>query len=541
MNMEEKCLDDFNGDLLLRACDLENDGQNWSFLGEHNSSNATNGTNITHIQSGRENCLASDWSNEPESTIKVTLESCSPGATQEWKVVPTELPVKELKPANVVFGFLITLAIIAFVVLFFGWVVPRCKGDRKTKKKQNSSTLDESARSLPLTGEPEEPPLAPPSELPQHIEFDGLQLHPKPRQVLFADPRPNAYHEIGVCVFSDGQTQGTYDLLESMCGCEFLGNSFDAVLDLEVNGTTMRFTNAEAAFQALRFSANANHFETLSGDQALQLARNFLGRGFEDPEHGGYGTSWKAMLAVLKAKFKVNTPLGNALEKTGDDFLLCHSSDHDPNATWSDGANGQGTNWLGMQLMLIRSNRTGWKRWTTFIQSQVDTLTGRPLYNCRDNHFQDAVNRASEALRAALGYHQGALPSMAQQPATFVAASADAVSGPAGQQSEVLTDNGQTTQPLTAYGQFQELQGACQACGGTGIDFMGQPCACNEADFLQQDLLQHRQEQYPDWEDDASFNGATHNGATPGQDYLQPLGGQPRSSGNPLYPDNLGY
>jgi len=527
MSTEEKCLDDSDGYLLLRTCQVENDGQKWSLLGEHSSSNATNGTNITHIQSGRENCLVSDWSNKPESTIRVTLESCSPGATtQEWKVASTELPVKELAPANVLRGFLVTVAIIAFIALFFGCVVPCCKrGDRKTKTKQNNSELDETARSLHLTLER---PLAPPSELPRHMELGGLQLHPKPRQLLFADPRPNAYHEIGICVFSDRRTQGTYDVLESMCGCEFLGNSFGAVLDLEVNGRAMKFTNAEAAFQALRFSANANHFENLSGEEALQRARDFSGRGFEDPEHGGYGTSWKAMFAVLKAKFKVNTPLGNALDQTGDDFLLCHSSDHDSTATWSDGAMGQGTNWLGMQLMLIRSNRTGWKRWTTFIQSQIDALTGRPLYNCRDNHFQDAVKRASEALKAVRKYHQDALLSVAQQPATIAVASADAASGSAGQQQQEMMlgveglPAGQQRDVFTGYDQFQELQAGCQACGGTGIDFMGHPCACSDVDCLQQADLQHGQEQYPDWEDDAAFNGA-HNGATAGQDWRAAL------------------
>jgi len=392
--------------------------------------------------------------------------------------------------------------------------------------------------------------MAVPSEmLPQHMELDYPELHPKPRQVLFMDPRPNSYHDMGICGFSERQTKGPYDVLESMCGCGFLGNSFGAVLDVEVNGRPMRFTNAEAAFQALRFSNHAQHFENLSGDEAFQRGRDFSGRGSEDPEHGGYGTSWKAMQAVLKAKFKVNTPLGIALEQTGDDFLLCHSSDYDPDATWSNGGNGQGMNWLGMQLMLIRSNRTGWKRWATFIQTQVDTLTGRPLYNNRNNHFQDAVKGASEALNAVLGHHQDALPSIAQQPAAIAAFSSVEVMGgeqqrdiirtvsgeTAGQQRDILAEipAEQLRDVLTGYDQFQQLdamgqevwnlpaEAGCVACSGTGIDFMGHPCACSEADFLQQqaDLLQHNQEQYPDLGEDAALNGATLNGATLGQDY----------------------
>jgi len=545
MSMDEKCLDDSNGDLLLRPCHVENSGQKWSFLAEHNSSNATNGTNITYIQSSRGNCLASDWSNGSESTIKVSMEVCSPGATQEWKVVPAEMPVKELTLASVLFGFLVAFGTVAFVALCWGCIVPHCKVARgKTKTKQYSSVLDESVRSPPLTQEPPMTPMTPPSETPsQHTELDCLQFHPKPRQVLFADPRPNARHQIGVCGFSDRQTQGPCDALESMSGCGFLSNSFGADLDLEVNGIQMKFTNAEAAFQALLFSTNAKRFENLSGEEALQLARDLSGRGFEDPDHGGYGTSWKAMQAVIKAKFKVNTPLDIALQKTGDDFLLCHSFDHDPNATWSNGANGQGTNWLGMQLMLIRSNRTGWKRWTTFIQSQVDTLTGRPLYNCRDNHFQDAVKRASEALQAVLGHHQDAFPRVTQQPAAIAAASAAAVLGTAGQQSDMMLGvagmpAGHQADVLTAYDQLQP-QAGCAACGGTGIDFTGHPCACTEVDFNQQADFLYRQGQYPDWGDDAVY-GATLNGASPGQDYHQQFGGQPRSTGNPMYSDVFG-
>jgi len=359
-----------------------------------------------------------------------------------------------------------------------------------------------------------------------------------------ADPRPNAKHQIGICGFADTQTQGPYDVLESMCGCGFLGNSFIADLDLEVNGMPMRFTNAEAAFQALMFSTDAKRFEKLSGEESLQLSKDLSDRGFGDPEHGGYGTIWKAMHAVLKAKFKVNTPLAIALEKTGDDFPLCHSFDHDPNAKWSNGANGQGTNWLGMQLMLIRSTRTGWKRWATFIQSQIDVVTGRPLYNCRDNHFQAAVQTASEALKAAW---------IAQQPA-ITAPSAAAVLAPAGQQHAMMVDAAGI--PLEQqrgvlqegyYDEYRDPLTGCQACGGTGTDFMGHPCACSNVDFQHPDDLQYRHELHPpDWEDN-SFNGAMLHGttpgqygatpgpygATPGQYYSEPFVGQPHSSGSP--------
>jgi predicted NAD-dependent protein-ADP-ribosyltransferase YbiA (DUF1768 family) len=412
----------------------------------------------------------------------------------------------EQPPANAGFGFLMAVGLIVTVALVFGVLVPFSKRDhgKRDYRKHNNIVLDDSAPSLPSTST---------------REFDDLQLYPKPRQLLFADPRPNAYyahHEIGICAFYDRHTQGPYDDLEGICGCGFLCNSFGSALDLEVDGKPMTFTNAEAAFQALRFSKYARQFENLSGEEALQLAKDFAGQGFQDPEHGGYGTSWQAMHAVLKAKFNVNTPLGLALEKTGDDFLLCHSSDHDPFSVWSNGANGQGTNWLGMQLMLIRSNRTGWKRWTTFIQSQVDTFTGQPVYDCKDNPFQDAVKRASETLKTGLTHRQDALPSISQQPATIAATSVVAESGRAGQERELMllarTPEGQEQDALTGYDQFQELQASspealilpaqadsvCLACGGEGIDFMGHPCdACPGAEVLQQeaDLLELQQKQ----------------------------------------------
>lgn len=521
-----KCLEDGESDgerhLLLRACQVDKDGQKW-FWEDSNNSNGTNGTNITHVHSGDKNCLASDWSNESGHKIKVALEPCSEGATQQWDVVPTELPIKEIPPANILFGFLMTLGIVFCVVLVFGLLVPCTK-----VKKKGKPTTDESARTVDLSQD--SPPMAAPAELPpQNL---GFEYQPKPRQVLFADPRPNAYHEIGICGFSDRLPQGTYDVLDDLCGCAFLSNSFPADLELDVNGQAMRFTNAEAAFQALRLSRHAYNFQDVSGDEALQIALQ-MDRGYEDPEHGGYGTSWKAMQAVLKAKFKVNTPLGIALEKTDDDFLLCHSSGYDPNAmVWSNGANGEGTNWLGMQLMLIRSNRTGWKRWTAFIQSQVDTLTGRPLYNCRDNHFQVAVKRATEAVKAQINEVQAGIrdrdhpdtyqfQSMSQQPATFAGALAADGSGPAGQQREMMLGIGGV-----AAGQQRDVL--------TGYD-------PHPYDDYQVDFLQQQADQYPpDWGDDALLNGATLNGAAPGQDYRQPVSGQPGGSSGARYAD-LGY
>merc|ERR1719464_2551764 len=95
------------------------------------------------------------------------------------------------------------------------------------------------------------------------------------------------------------------------------------------------------------------------------------------------------MNAVLTAKVKKGSDLAKALEATGDSFLLFHVAakgslpdvsgppcPFPESDTWSDDADGAGQNWLGMQLMLLRDRRTGWKRWTPFIEQSIDTKTG---------------------------------------------------------------------------------------------------------------------------------------------------------------------
>jgi hypothetical protein len=67
------------------------------------------------------------------------------------------------------------------------------------------------------------------------------------------------------------------------------------------------------------------------------------------------------------------------LVSTGDAFLLEHNSVHGRDATWSDNAVGDGENWLGMALMVVRDRllrgtdgagargaQTGpWSQWLT--------------------------------------------------------------------------------------------------------------------------------------------------------------------------------
>merc|ERR1711974_125985 len=122
--------------------------------------------------------------------------------------------------------------------------------------------------------------------------------------------------------------------------------------------------------------------------------------GRKDWDYAGYENKWKGMMAVLQAKFKSGSMLEKALEKTRDAFLLNHSGRHGGDPVWSDNYDGEGTNWLGLQLMLLRDRRTGWKKWTKFIERSVDTQTGERIQpeDMNPTTWQDAVRSARAAV-----------------------------------------------------------------------------------------------------------------------------------------------
>jgi hypothetical protein len=146
----------------------------------------------------------------------------------------------------------------------------------------------------------------------------------------------------------------------------------------------------------------ADEFAKLSGEEALR--KKHQGHGQEDWDYAGHENKWKGMMAVLHAKFKSGTRLEKALEKTGDAFLLNHSGRHGEDPVWSDNNDGEGTNWLGLQLMLLRDRRTGWKKWTKFIESSIDLQTGERILpeDIESNAWQDAVRSASASVAEAM-------------------------------------------------------------------------------------------------------------------------------------------
>eukprot|EP00419_Tripos_fusus_P054883 CAMPEP_0172807914 /NCGR_PEP_ID=MMETSP1075-20121228/7331_1 /TAXON_ID=2916 /ORGANISM="Ceratium fusus, Strain PA161109" /LENGTH=771 /DNA_ID=CAMNT_0013646971 /DNA_START=70 /DNA_END=2386 /DNA_ORIENTATION=+ len=231
---------------------------------------------------------------------------------------------------------------------------------------------------------------------------------PKAGLFKFRDPRPDTYppRDTDVIAFSFPGFEEPWD---EFCSASFLGNSYDVgsePIRIKAKGVTKQFKNAEAAFQALTFWDSADEFTKLSGEAALQQKHDR--RGLEDWDYAGFENKWKGMMAVLQSKFKSGSKLERALEKTGDAFLLNHSGKHNEDPVWSDNCDGEGTNWLGMQLMLLRDRSTGWKRWTTFIESSIDRETGERIFpeDVTRNAWQDAVRNARTAVVEEMRAHE---------------------------------------------------------------------------------------------------------------------------------------
>lgn len=195
---------------------------------------------------------------------------------------------------------------------------------------------------------------------------------------------------------------------DSKCGCGFLGNFYDMgsdKLNVKARGAQQQhesrqsFRNAEAAFQALKFWPQSERFRICSGDEAFHLKQQLSGS--EDFTYGSSGSNWAGMLLVLRAKYQI-PEYQNALKATDQSFLLEHSSTTGRDKVWSDNFNGQGTNWLGLQLMLLRdelNDVTGgiagsWSQWLMTYCS-LDPATGQFASQVGSDTWQNVVSTAS--------------------------------------------------------------------------------------------------------------------------------------------------
>jgi predicted NAD-dependent protein-ADP-ribosyltransferase YbiA (DUF1768 family) len=192
----------------------------------------------------------------------------------------------------------------------------------------------------------------------------------------------------------------------------FLGNFFplEEELCIPIAGYWRKFQTAEAAFQALKFGHQSHiveEFEILtSGHDAFELKKKHGSseeRGFD-----GRGSNWLAMWEVLLQKFK-NTKMQNLLLKTGDAFLLEHNprkltgrNRKGRDVVWSDDWDGEGRNWLGALLMLLRDylrkQRGEPPLWEDYLAQIFNMRTGE-YHHGQEQIWQAIVRMASQAIR----------------------------------------------------------------------------------------------------------------------------------------------
>jgi len=187
---------------------------------------------------------------------------------------------------------------------------------------------------------------------------------------------------------------------DRLCQSGFLGNFYllDEPMHLEAPkqpGRGFRFSNAEAAFQALKFWDRAAAFQDLSGSEAFHRKKSLQGQ--EDFTYAGFGSNWAGMMQVLRAKFRPGTKMAALLESTKDAFLLEHNAKTGRDKIWSDNFKGDGLNWLGLQLMLVRDESRAHKPWTAWLAQHVDLRTGKV-----DQEWQQTVRFAVQTLNQSL-------------------------------------------------------------------------------------------------------------------------------------------
>ena len=128
------------------------------------------------------------------------------------------------------------------------------------------------------------------------------------------------------------------------------------------------------------------------------------------------------MWAVLKAKFSPRSHMAEQLLMTGDAYLLEHNSKSGRDFLWSDNQDGEGQNWLGLQLMLLRDElrrlKGGSTNWTTYIQNdcRMNLSTG-PSRDEVNERWQATVRRSTTAINEKIvpGNHTRSRDVSAQQ------------------------------------------------------------------------------------------------------------------------------
>lgn len=234
--------------------------------------------------------------------------------------------------------------------------------------------------------------------MPRLVNAQDL-ASPNPFAIIFPDPRPSRHgQESGIIGFCH---LGRDDNIDRVCGSNFLSNWFDISPNrIELTAPAEpdmlhTFGNAEVAFHALKFWRVADTFAYAPAKEAWSKYNKMTGK--EDITYAGYGSSWKAMKAVLTAKFAADPRLAAKLSDTGDAFLIHHIPQVGRDSVWSDNGDGTGQNWLGVLLMLVRDSFAGRDAWTEWLQTLMDVETGQMRGVSRARTLQDVIITATIA------------------------------------------------------------------------------------------------------------------------------------------------
>ena len=98
--------------------------------------------------------------------------------------------------------------------------------------------------------------------------------------------------------------------------------------------------------------------------------------------------------------------MARGLLATGDAFLLEHNERRGRDNTWSNNADGEGQNWLGLILMLVRDalhdgDKPG--SWTAFVHEECGVDLARGPDRLKGNpRWQAVVRQATAHLRQQL-------------------------------------------------------------------------------------------------------------------------------------------
>lgn len=130
----------------------------------------------------------------------------------------------------------------------------------------------------------------------------------------------------------------------------FLSNFYPA--EIEITGK--KWPTTEHYYQAQK-TLNQHEKEKIRTAKTPHEAARLGRRGIKNLRPDWDTVKFGVMLVALCAKFKQHPVLAKCLLDTGNSYLVEHTINSiRPDPVWGDGKMGEGKNWLGKLLMLVR-------------------------------------------------------------------------------------------------------------------------------------------------------------------------------------------